>query len=654
MASGSIDPYHEWLGIPATEQPPHLYRLLGLALFEDDPNVIQHAADRQMAHVRQFQRKQPVEAGEVLNQLASARLTLLSPQKASYDQQLRASLATSPERVEIEGRVWYYQLNGGVIGPNSADEMHERVKGGCIRRGTLVRKGPAGQWCAAECVKGLFDLPIAAPPPPIPAPAHTVSPPPACTKAVNSSTEVLGTIQPTLSTAMRQKSGRSATRLIALSIALIAFLCMMFVSWIVLSLSRNSQTRPSVTENLPSHSGPSKTISSSPELEIYADSRNEEENDYPEEMTPEETIVGPTIRTARAESIEDLIPGELPETLVYDGPPDGPQSTMAFDEIAPHGTPRASTPTKQEDWGREWTDSTGTFKVLAKLVTLGEENEVLLEKRDGETITIPMFKLSSPDQRYVKRIVGDQKLREILRAADEAMEDVARENTTTRRQEVWNERVTDLCKRFRNERMTFNFRIRDVQKAGNRYLLFVDILSPDTTDRVPSSRVRLRAIDRFPVDISKDEALKIGENSELVVNGIATPDLAYVTSAVNGADKWVAYLDLPDAEEHLFLFLSRATWRIEPLPEPHRPDEKKASRTQWYCATYGGTIFHRAENRWQEVGKNSEMNDLIETARTDEYIELSGFNFGKGRIYPNRLEMFKDGEWQWVANGSWQ
>ena len=42
--SQSFNPYHRWLGIPPKDQPPNLYRLLGIELFEDDPAVIRSAA----------------------------------------------------------------------------------------------------------------------------------------------------------------------------------------------------------------------------------------------------------------------------------------------------------------------------------------------------------------------------------------------------------------------------------------------------------------------------------------------------------------------------------------------------------------------------------------------------------------------------------
>ena len=36
---GNFDPYHEWMGIPPSEQPPNHYRLLGLSEFETSKAV---------------------------------------------------------------------------------------------------------------------------------------------------------------------------------------------------------------------------------------------------------------------------------------------------------------------------------------------------------------------------------------------------------------------------------------------------------------------------------------------------------------------------------------------------------------------------------------------------------------------------------------
>ncbi len=94
-----FDPYRKWLGIPDQPQHPHHYQLLGLVLFEDDPDVIENAANRQMTHVRSFQTGQYASySQDLLNEIAKAKICLLQPDsKASYDLQLQTKLkATTP------------------------------------------------------------------------------------------------------------------------------------------------------------------------------------------------------------------------------------------------------------------------------------------------------------------------------------------------------------------------------------------------------------------------------------------------------------------------------------------------------------------------------------------------------------------------------
>lgn len=93
--SEPFDPYRKWLGIPLADQPPNHYRLLGIAPFEDDPDVIDNAANRQRAHVRTFQSSKHAAASQkILTELSAAKVCLLDPAlKAEYDEALRASLA---------------------------------------------------------------------------------------------------------------------------------------------------------------------------------------------------------------------------------------------------------------------------------------------------------------------------------------------------------------------------------------------------------------------------------------------------------------------------------------------------------------------------------------------------------------------------------
>lgn len=91
-----FDPYRKWLAIPSQNQPPNHYQLLGIPTQEDDPDVIENAADRQMAHVRTFQSgKHSKESQQILNELASAKRCLLTADmKSAYDAELKNQLAT--------------------------------------------------------------------------------------------------------------------------------------------------------------------------------------------------------------------------------------------------------------------------------------------------------------------------------------------------------------------------------------------------------------------------------------------------------------------------------------------------------------------------------------------------------------------------------
>jgi hypothetical protein len=93
-----FDPYRKWLGIPPEEQPPNHYRLLGLKVFESDPEVIAHAADARMTHLKTFQSGPYSSLSQkMLNEIAAAQLCLLSPEKrAAYDEELQQRLDAIP------------------------------------------------------------------------------------------------------------------------------------------------------------------------------------------------------------------------------------------------------------------------------------------------------------------------------------------------------------------------------------------------------------------------------------------------------------------------------------------------------------------------------------------------------------------------------
>lgn len=89
-----FDPYHKWFGIPPNEQPPNHYRLLGVELFEADPEVIDIAADQRMLHLKTYQNGSNARASQdLLTEVAKARICLSNEtEKQDYDRSLRLKL----------------------------------------------------------------------------------------------------------------------------------------------------------------------------------------------------------------------------------------------------------------------------------------------------------------------------------------------------------------------------------------------------------------------------------------------------------------------------------------------------------------------------------------------------------------------------------
>ncbi len=94
--SESFDAYHELLGIPPAEQPPDHYRLLGVARFETNRDVIANAAAARSQYLRRAAVSDYAEVcrmcQQLLNEVAAAKLCLLNPTKRdAYDRQLRGA-----------------------------------------------------------------------------------------------------------------------------------------------------------------------------------------------------------------------------------------------------------------------------------------------------------------------------------------------------------------------------------------------------------------------------------------------------------------------------------------------------------------------------------------------------------------------------------
>lgn len=93
MADPAFDPYDVWLGIPP-QQKKHFYNLLGVPLWEGDPQAVEAAAARRSAQLLpQLTTPHAAHATRILGELAQARACLLTPaKKSAYDAKLRPIL----------------------------------------------------------------------------------------------------------------------------------------------------------------------------------------------------------------------------------------------------------------------------------------------------------------------------------------------------------------------------------------------------------------------------------------------------------------------------------------------------------------------------------------------------------------------------------
>ncbi len=148
--AGEFDPYHRWLGIGPEHQPPDHYRLLGIARFESDRQVIDSVALRHISFLQEITDGPCVDqAQRLLNELAAARRCLLDPErKAAYDAELRAvpagassssAASACPEPISVPTFA-----AGGRGGPRSRSTGNRR-RGATSRRRLLAPFAAAWQ-----------------------------------------------------------------------------------------------------------------------------------------------------------------------------------------------------------------------------------------------------------------------------------------------------------------------------------------------------------------------------------------------------------------------------------------------------------------------------------------------------------------------------
>ncbi len=90
-ANDDFDPYHVWLGIRKSEQPPSLYRLVGVSEFEDSMEVIRNAFLQRHSLLQALAAGKKRElASKLLEEVIRAKQILLDADaKTDYDSSLR-------------------------------------------------------------------------------------------------------------------------------------------------------------------------------------------------------------------------------------------------------------------------------------------------------------------------------------------------------------------------------------------------------------------------------------------------------------------------------------------------------------------------------------------------------------------------------------
>jgi len=160
----AFDPYYEWLGIAPEDQPPDLYRLLAIRTFEDKPSVIESAADQRMGHLRTFQAgKRSAQSQKLLNQVSSARVTLLNPEKkAKYDELLRERMRLESESVlDDESASRHEEISTTLVGFLEAIEVSKLKEAAKEAKKKPASAGPQPSKAVSEEAGGERKLMIA-------------------------------------------------------------------------------------------------------------------------------------------------------------------------------------------------------------------------------------------------------------------------------------------------------------------------------------------------------------------------------------------------------------------------------------------------------------------------------------------------------------
>ena len=153
-----FDPYYKWLGIPLEEQPPTHYRLLGIQLLEQNAEVIEAAANRQMTYLQELSAgdEHIDEAQRLLGEVARARVCLLAEEsKARYDAQISSKLEAGANTTkEDDAQVAFGSGNiQSVSSRRSRTTSSSRRKTSSVRGATRATSETSGKKSSSMQVK---------------------------------------------------------------------------------------------------------------------------------------------------------------------------------------------------------------------------------------------------------------------------------------------------------------------------------------------------------------------------------------------------------------------------------------------------------------------------------------------------------------------
>ncbi len=127
-----------------------------------------------------------------------------------------------------------------------------------------------------------------------------------------------------------------------------------------------------------------------------------EEVDHPficDELTP---LLQEKCSRESAPAIREAIQRARQENAKHRGR--GLQAVLAAAAKKPAAT---RSPAETVDTFRTWTDSTGKHKIEAKFVD-AKQGYILLHRRDGSAVSLPLNRLSEPDQKIAQRLISSR------------------------------------------------------------------------------------------------------------------------------------------------------------------------------------------------------------------------------------------------------